>query len=516
MNRWATAGGLLAAAGIALGLRCPRLSERPMHNDEGVNAVKFGGLWTHGVYKYDPSEYHGPTLPYATLLINRLTGAPAYPNFTESRLRIVTVVFGVCLILLYPLLRDGLGAKGAVWAGIFTAVSPAMVYYSRYYIHETLLVFFTGLSLASGWRYWKTRKIGWAILCGTSVGFMYATKETFILTLLACGLALALNQFWNRKLDAAGSPTYAQKLDLQHVLAGVIAGAVIWLLLFSSFFTNSSGLRDSITTYARWLGRAGASSPHVHEWSFYLHRLLFFHAHKGPLWSEMLIFLLALVGAAAGFFRKGISDGSASFVRFLSFYTFILTGIYSVLSYKTPWCLLSFWLGFILLAGVGASVLVTIARFQWARFVTCIALSVGAAQLGAQAWQASLEYGADPANPYVYAHTSEDILQLVKDVESVAQSSPEGHSLTIKVMAPDGDYWPLPWYFRKFEHTGWYNNLPDDPFAPIMIVSPQFHPSLDQKGTHTMIGIFQLRPGVFFQLYVETALWKAHLASRTK
>src|SRR4051812_19367285 len=182
MNRWATAGALLAAAGIALGLRCPRLNERPMHNDEGVNAVKFGELWTHGVYKYDPSEYHGPALPYATVVVNRLTAGPAYPNFTEARLRTVTVVFGVGLMLLYLLLRDAVGAKGVAWGGIFTAVSPAMVYYSRYYIHEMLLVFFTGVCLAAGWRYWKSRKPGWAITCGASVGLMYATKETFILT----------------------------------------------------------------------------------------------------------------------------------------------------------------------------------------------------------------------------------------------------------------------------------------------------------------------------------------------
>src|SRR4029079_10224810 len=117
MNGWATAGALLAAAGIALGLRCPRLNERPMHNDEGVNAVKLGELWQHGTYKYDPAEYHGPTLPYAALLINRLSAGPAYPEFTEARLRMVTVAFGVALLLLYLLLRDAVGSKGVVWAG---------------------------------------------------------------------------------------------------------------------------------------------------------------------------------------------------------------------------------------------------------------------------------------------------------------------------------------------------------------------------------------------------------------
>jgi uncharacterized protein (TIGR03663 family) len=509
MNRWATAGALLAAAGIAVGLRCPRLNERPMHNDEGVNAVKFGELWTHGVYKYDPAEYHGPALPYATLLINRLSGGPAYPDFTETRLRIVPVVFGVGLMLLYLLLHDAVGSKGVVWAGVFTAVSPAMVYYSRYYIHEMLLVFFTGLCLAAGWRYWKSRNAGWAILCGASVGLMYGTKETFILTLAAFGVALGLNQLWNRKLDASGTPEHAPRLAVWHLLIGVVVGAFVWLLLFSSFLTNMGGLRDSIATYSHWFGRAGTSNPHAHEWSFYLHRLLFFHEHRGPIWSEAVIFALALLGMAAGFLRKGIADASASFVRFLSFYTVILAAIYSFISYKTPWCLLSFWLGFILLAGVGASVLVTVARFQWARAVTCVALAFGAAQLGAQAWQSSTEYGSSPANPYVYAHTSDDILQLVKDVEDVAKSSPAGHGLIVKVIAPEGDYWPLPWYFRKFEHTGWYNSVPNDLDAPILVVSPQLQLKLD--GTHTMIGIFQLRPNVFFELYVAKGFWKAHV-----
>src|SRR6185437_13330055 len=105
--------------------------------------------------------------------------------------------------------------------------------------------------------------------------------------------------------------------------------------------------------------------------------------------SEVVIFVLALVGMLAGFWRKGVNEWNSSFVRFLSFFTITLTAIYSILPYKTPWCLLSFWLGFSLLAGVGASVLITAARFQWARVVTCLALATGAAQLGAQAWQSS-------------------------------------------------------------------------------------------------------------------------------
>ena len=62
---------------------------------------------------------------------------------TETDYRIVPVVFGVGLIVLLWFLADGLGRGPAVLAGLFMAISPAMVFYSRYYIQEMLLVFFT-------------------------------------------------------------------------------------------------------------------------------------------------------------------------------------------------------------------------------------------------------------------------------------------------------------------------------------------------------------------------------------
>src|ERR1019366_7199452 len=197
-------------AGLALTLWSLDLGQRPMHNDEAVNGIKFGLLWDHGGYKYDPNEHHGPSLPYATLALGRLTGAPQdFDQFSESRLRFVTVLFGIGLILLLPLVADGLGRKATLWTALFTAVSPAVVFYSRYYIHEVLLVFFTFLALAAGWRYWRSRRIGWALLAGAGVGCMHATKETFLITLAVAALALGLNQLWNRWLDASAPPAKA-------------------------------------------------------------------------------------------------------------------------------------------------------------------------------------------------------------------------------------------------------------------------------------------------------------------
>jgi uncharacterized protein (TIGR03663 family) len=508
MNRW-VALGLLVATGAALALFSPALDQRPMHNDEAVNAIKFGALWDRGFYRYDPHEYHGPTLHYATWAISRLSGAPAFPQFTEARLRSVTMVFGVGLILLLPLIVVGLGRTPAVCAAVFIALSPAFAFYSRYYIHEMLLVFFTMLAIGAGWRYWWHRRRVWIVLAGLGLGLMHATKETFVITLAAMALALAVNAAWHRWFHV--SERAEPPLSRRHLLLGLVVWAVVAIALFTSFFTNPAGPLDSVRTYLPWLGRAVGDSPHIHPWHFYLERLLWFQTEKGPLWSEGLIFVLAIVGAVAAFRGKHIADSRAEFVRFLALYSFGLLAAYSIISYKTPWCFLSFWHGMVLLAGVGAAVLVRSAKPRALKVVVVLLLAAGAGHLAWQSWRANFVYAADRQNPYVYAHTSPDILNLAERVESLAAVHPQGHGMVIKVMSPESDYWPLPWYLRRFPNVGWWDELAEEPFAPVMIVSATFNAALDEPQTHLMHGYFALRPQTFFEMYVERDLWRAYI-----
>ncbi len=500
--------GLLIALVAALALRCPQLAVRPMHNDEAVNAIKLKSLWEKGSYQYDPQEYHGPTLPYLTWAWMKLVGPADFAHFDEVQLRLVTVLFGLGLILLLPLVADGLGRRATVCAGVLTAISPAMVFYSRYYIHEMLLVFFTFLALAAGWRYTQSLKLGWALLAGAAVGLMQATKETFILSLAAMAAAWLLGKFWNRSHDPHAPPF---QFNFNHLGAGlgVWLGAVV--ILFTSFFTNLNGPLDAIRTYLPWLHRAGGASPHIHPWDFYLVRLGYFHSGRGPVSSEGLILGLAIVGIIAAFIRRNSAEGHRGFIQFLALYTIILTAIYSEIGYKTPWCLLSFWQGMILLAGVGAMALVNwFPQRAWKIAVACLILA-GAGQLAGQAWRSSVPYAADVRNPYVYAQTSPDILNLVDRLDAVAQDDPEKYGMVVKVMAPDSGFWPLPWYLRRFSQVGWWPEVPADPYAPVMIVSTKLQANLDAGKTHLMAGIFELRPQTFFELYVETNLWNSHL-----
>ena len=212
----------------ALAVRVPRLRMRPMHTDEAVHADKFRMLLEDGVYEYDPNEFHGPTLNYFTLIGARLSGTDEYARITEVTLRIVPVVFGIALILLTVLLADRL-RWAAVLAAVLTALSPAMVFYSRYYIQEMLLVCFTFGGIVAGYRYVRARSIVWAIVTGLFVGLMHATKETAIIAFGAMGLALVLVV-----LIPVG-----RGRSLRQVLAGIkplhIAGYSLLAFIFSKF-----------------------------------------------------------------------------------------------------------------------------------------------------------------------------------------------------------------------------------------------------------------------------------------
>lgn len=554
MNRWLGPGLLLALLAGALALRLPALDARPMHNDEGINALKLRALWLHGRYAYDPHEFHGPALYYAALPFVWLSPARNFDELSETTLRLTTVAFGVALILLLPLLGDGLGRFGTFAAGALLAVSPAMVFYSRYFIHEMALVCFTLLALGGAWRWWQTRRAAWAALAGAGVGLMFATKETFVLTLAALALAVVLTFFLERRRgtrakdaarghprprqpaasltvsagegvrasaseeggDPAQPPHWDARRFLPHAAVALAAAFAVWLVLFSSFFTNPHGLLDSVLTYDAWLHRAGGASPHIHPWHEYLHRLLWFQAPRGPVWTEGFILLLAGVGALAGLSGRGLGEGPRLLARFLAVYSFALLGIYSAIAYKTPWCLLNFWLGFVLLAGMGAGVLWTSLRPRVLRGALAVILLAGAVHLGWQAWRAGFVMPADRRNPYVYAQTSEGVLELTEIVERLATVHPASHAMVVKVISRES-YWPLPWYLRRFGNVGWWDELPDDPFAPVILVGARLRAGLDEKsgGKWRMTGYHELRPGVFLELYVEEGLWRRYVEANT-
>ncbi|MHB8974856.1 MAG: hypothetical protein ACYC4N_30880, partial [Pirellulaceae bacterium] len=311
----------------------------------------------------------------------------------------------------------------------------------------------------------------------------------------------------------------------RHLTLGAVLAVLVAATLLSSFFTHPRGAIDGVLTYVPCLSRAGGESVHSNPWYFYLQRLVWWRADNGPLWSEALILGLAATGFAASFLRKPYSLGNshAGFVRWLGYYTLAVTAIYTVLPYKTPWCLLQFLLGLVLLAGVGAAELVRTARRLPLQIFVIALLLAGASHLAWQAYRASYVLVADPRNPYIYAQTSTDVLRLEDQLQQLADASDPGYDMSVQVIWSDAYYWPLPWYMRRFTHVEWWTVLPPDMLppdmsppnapAPVVICSPQYDVELTRRleSTHIMTGFYQLRPQVLAQLWVKLDLWENYL-----
>jgi len=297
-RRWLFIGGALAVMTLAASLRLPDLALRPMHADEANQAVKTGILWEHGRYDYDVADHHGPSLYWLTLPVLRLSGAEDFAHSDEWAYRLVPVAFSLGVVALVFLLADGLGRAGALAAGLLTAISPAMVYFSRYYIQEMLLVFFTTGAIVAGWRYARSRRIGWAVALGVCIGMMHATKETWVLSAAAMTVALAAAVAMARWRDGA-TIRFREFLRPLHLLALLAAAAVVATAFYSGFGRDWAAPWRSILAYVSYWhrgSRGGENGMHTHPWNYYFELLFAYRPARGFFWTEGLIAGLAAVG----------------------------------------------------------------------------------------------------------------------------------------------------------------------------------------------------------------------------
>ncbi|CAN5297898.1 hypothetical protein BH10ACI1_BH10ACI1_11500 [soil metagenome] len=139
---------------IAAFLRFFWLELKPLHHDEGVNGYFLTTLFRDGVYKYDPANYHGPDLYYIALGFSKVFG------LNTIAIRSSVAIFGVLTVFLAFFLKKYIGKTGSLAAAMFLALSPGMVYISRYFIHEMLFVFFSFAIVIAVLYFIEGRKAG--------------------------------------------------------------------------------------------------------------------------------------------------------------------------------------------------------------------------------------------------------------------------------------------------------------------------------------------------------------------
>jgi uncharacterized protein (TIGR03663 family) len=516
-------------------LRLVKLNLVPLHHDEGVNGNFLLSLVRDGKYVYDPQNYHGPTLYYFSAIIPwivRFFGGKAAGDkygLTTFNIRLTTVIFGVGTIWLALCLRKRLGSVGALSAAALIAISPGAIYLSRYFIHESLFVFFMLGIVVAGLKYYDTGRGAYLILASASAALMVATKETWIINgpVLLIALVCTAGYFRLRNklanTNQSDEPSIGDRLretverlggPIPLLTIALVAFAVFILVavfFYSSFFTNyPKGVADALRTLNLWRQR---THEHEHAWYQYAYWLLL---------EEGALMLLGALGSLIALWRADNRLG-----LFLGLWSFGLLTAYSIAgmsvsrllsdlihgqiteqTYKTPWICLNFIVPLALTCGYALNFIyekLRDAEQPWLFMTVALLL---ASYCGYQLYQLNFIHYDDDVLPYVYAHTKRQMLTMLDEVDRIAQKNGTGEDTGIALVSPD--YWPLPWYFRDFKKVGYYQQIvPTN--EPIIIGSMAQAEQLKQNyaDRYDQInsginedGSYPLRPGVDLLLYV--------------
>jgi uncharacterized protein (TIGR03663 family) len=516
MTRGCVSALVATAMATGLALRLGQLDARPMHHDEANQAVKFGALVERGEYRYDRDDHHGPALYYLALPAAALRGQATLASLDERTLRGVTAVFGAITILLLALISPGIGRTAVATGAWLLALSPAMVFYSRMFIQESLFACFTLAFVVAVGRAATGGGHRWYLGAGVAAGLAVATKETSIIVLPAALVACTFS-WWSLQSGRSWHPPSGVRWR-RAVLASLASALAVAALFYSSFLAEPAGLLEPVRALATYLDRGLDANGHAHPWHYYF-SLLTYSSSGGLRWSEGLVLALALAGAATSWRRQDQARLHRTFwARYLSACIVIIALVFSGIRYKTPWNLLPFYVIAIALAGVGFSALVHATISRAVRIALTIGLVIASAQLGWQAWRASVTYASDPRNPYVYAQTVPDAVRMAARIRAVAAVHADGIRMQVSVVAPPHEQWPLPWYLRTMPHVGYWIE-PNDPLAlqaPVVVASLDHADAVQAAlGDRYVSEFYGLRPEVLLSLYIERGVWDRFLAAAT-
>ena len=562
-NRFWFAGSLFVIF-TSIFLRLVWLPFKPFHHDEGVNGFFLTNLVRQGVYKYDPQNYHGPTLYYFALFSTYLFG------LNDFAVRFVTALFGVLIVVLILCLRRYLGTIGALTAAMLIALSPGMSFISRYFIHEILFVFFTLATAVAVVRFidreragtiaigamtllllicllpgtlnfantiggenqvlkigagigffaleagivlllmrsltgWNEGRPIYLILAAASVSLTFATKETAFISfgtmLIALVCVFLWRKIWVEDKNGWSEPIEFGLKNFGRAFGDKQSGIVLAALCIVIFWYVWVLFFSSFFTYTEGIK---ASFEAYNLWTKTGTKD---HADNG-FWAyvkwgfkvETPILLLGATGAIIALLKA-----KHRFALFSAFWGFGLMAAYTLIPYKTPWLALNFLLPIALVAGYGINEL-AIAKQTWQRagaaFLAAVAFGVSAYQ----AVDINFYRYDDDAMPYVYAHTRRAYNDLIREIERYAKISGKDKEASILIVSPD--YWGMPWNLRDYPNAGFYGQITPSSSAEMIVGKTDQREELEAEyGAHFQyIGTYALRPGVDLMLYVRKDL----------
>jgi uncharacterized protein (TIGR03663 family) len=431
---------------LAFALRVAWLDLKPAHFDEGVNGWFVDQMTNQGFYHYDPTNFHGPLHFYVLFLAQTLFGRGLWV------LRMPIVLVSTACVALVLAFRRYFDERACQIAALAMAISPGMVFYGRYAIHETWMLFFLLLiawGLPGLWHFGERRYL-WATALG--ITGLILTKETYAIHLIVFLLAAPCLLFYEKLLPSVPWAFGGWKFRLRDV--GLIAAVGVGLILFfyTGGFLDWSALPGLWETFKTWVHTGtDKKSGHEKEWYYWLQLL---GRYEWP----------ALFGLIGGLWM--LWPRTPRVARYLAIYGLGALIAYSIVPYKTPWCVISLVWPFYFLFGLAVLHLAqTIDR--WTIGVITALLFLGSFGI---TWKLNFHDYTDDAEPYVYVQTTTDINELLVPLQKLAHRNPLNYQIRGHIILPER--YPFAWLLADFPQVDFWDadQLPDTLDADFLLV----------------------------------------------
>ena len=454
------------------------LGARPPHHDEAVHC-DFAYILLHtGTYQYDPT-YHGPLLFYIMAPLFAILGGTTVAG------RVYPALAGVALTALPLLLRRRIGPAAAWWTGLLLALSPNLLYFSRFIRSDVPVCLFTACALAA---FLLVRRKGWRMVpwIGVAAAAHATSIETIYVYVPLLGVATCAVAFRDALRRSAG---WARDWLRQ---SGIPVLARLGGLVGLSLGGLVQELWRSLGSAARWVRRylwaVGTAVAwftvitllaytvffvHPEDWLFPLKAVKYwYHQHQiqrvGGPWNFHLIRLAAyeflpVIAALALAVRRW--RRLRSIELFCLSWGIAAIALFAYLGEKTPWLIVHQILPFFPLAGAQLARTFSRQGRWWSRALAVVGL-------GATAWSAlaaNFLYPtistADPhAELLVFVQTTPEEQALARHGLAIAGSD-EG----VNDAAVTGEgTWPLSWQWKKLRV--WWA-MPEPGMRPRLVVS---------------------------------------------
>ncbi len=563
--------GCVVITAVAAFWRFYWLELKPFHHDEGVNGFFMTTLFRDGIYKYDPSNYHGPTLYYIALAFAKMFG------FNTFSMRASVGIFGVLMVVMVFFLKKYIGKVGSLTAALFLALSPGMIFISRYFIHEIFFVFCSFGIVLGVLFFIEKRKAGTIavatmtlllLVCFSPLPFSLAkvvgAENVALLWILRLGLfaieavliflIMRMLLSWNEgrpiylMLASASTALFFATKETAFITIGTLIMAVIsvwiWRKIYSAIISRpkKNELEPVELTWQNFREGLGDSKTLI----ILIAALVVVFAYIGVLFFSSFFTYPEGISRAfeayAVWTKTGTKDHTQSgtwgylkwgmkleapiyilsaigtlialfkarhwFAMFTGFWAFGLFAAYSIIPYKTPWLALSFILPMCIIAGYGINELAKSSDIGQRIFAGLLAI-FATIMLGYQSYDLNFLRYDDDSMPYVYAHTRRGFLDMIAQIERYADKSGKGKETAVEVVSPD--YWPMTWYMRDYPKAVFHSRFADVTTSELIVASTAQLSELNTRygANYKYVGTYPLRPGVDLILLVRRDLGDA-------